>query len=334
MRWQESIYMKNPDHKGKLSIICAVYNGGIYFRELLDALLRQTRKDFQLIIVDDGSTDETQCHLEQCKEGFQEIQILCNETNHGVSFSRNRGIERVTGQYLVFLDADDFIEDNFVESIYSGIASCKQEWNILYFEIRKFYNDNLESTRKFKNKNKNTINNKEEIYRNLLDERYLGGYLFNKVFRYSVIQNAKIAFDEDVLISEDELFCLKYIKASRDERAYKINVIYYYRQHSYSTTSRLSIKKILSMLQARDFAAELLKGTDAYKLAIRQAFVAKIYASFYVSERKISKLELVKKIAILLDKHIKLNDKVCYLIYIISYRLAKKIYFRNKMIGE
>lgn len=57
--------MKNLDCKNTLSIICAVYNGGKYFRDLLDVLFRQTRKDFQLIIVDDGSIDDTQYHLEQ-----------------------------------------------------------------------------------------------------------------------------------------------------------------------------------------------------------------------------------------------------------------------------
>ena len=91
-----------------ISIIINVYNGEKYIKKCLDSVINQTYKNLEILIINDGSTDKT---LEICKKYKDErIKIITTE-NQGLSFSRNVGIDNAGGEYLYFVDADDFIRE-------------------------------------------------------------------------------------------------------------------------------------------------------------------------------------------------------------------------------
>ena len=102
----------------KLSLIISAYNEARYIRKTLDSILGQTIKKFELIIVNDGSTDGTADLLNEILHGVMEIPYkIITKTNGGVCSARNRGLEEASGDYVMFLDGDDYIAEDLVESV-------------------------------------------------------------------------------------------------------------------------------------------------------------------------------------------------------------------------
>lgn len=97
----------------KVSIIVPAYNCEKYIRECIDSLLKQTYPNIEIIVVDDGSTDKTGDILEE----YQGKIILMHQDNMGVCAARNLGIERCSGDYLLFIDSDDYVSDDYVERL-------------------------------------------------------------------------------------------------------------------------------------------------------------------------------------------------------------------------
>ena len=112
----------------KVSVIIPVYNAEKYLEECLDSLLRQTFTDMEIICVDDGSTDSSAEILKRFQEKDRRIRVLFQE-NQYAGIARNNGMKIAQGEYLLFLDADDFFEDTLLEKIYSQGKKMEQ---ILY----------------------------------------------------------------------------------------------------------------------------------------------------------------------------------------------------------
>lgn len=102
----------------KISVIIPAYNSQQFIAETLDSLLRQTLKDIEVIIVNDGSTDDTQKIIDEYAEK-NSIFVPFVQENAGVSAARNFGLEKATGEYVVFLDADDYFSDSSLEAFYT-----------------------------------------------------------------------------------------------------------------------------------------------------------------------------------------------------------------------
>nr|MCR4662874.1 glycosyltransferase [Endomicrobiaceae bacterium] len=104
----------------KVSVIVPVYNVEQYLRQCLDSIINQTFKDFECICVNDGSTDNSLTILQEYSKKDNRIKII-NQKNSGSSVSRNNGIKQALGQYVSFVDADDWITDNYLEILYNKI---------------------------------------------------------------------------------------------------------------------------------------------------------------------------------------------------------------------
>ncbi|MEK8215865.1 glycosyltransferase family 2 protein [Paenibacillus sp. FSL L8-0463] len=101
-----------------LSIVIPTYNLGNLIKGTLDSLVKQSVKNFEVVIIDDGSTDKTVNFVEEYKSDLN-LKIISQE-NSGVSFARNRGIEEASGEYILFLDGDDYVSEKLVERINSN----------------------------------------------------------------------------------------------------------------------------------------------------------------------------------------------------------------------
>ena len=102
----------------KYSFIVAVYNISKYINRCMDSLLNQTIKDYEIIVVNDGSTDDS---LEKIRKYEQVIKIV-NKENGGLASARNKGMEVATGEYCVFIDGDDFVKRDYLEIFDKKIA--------------------------------------------------------------------------------------------------------------------------------------------------------------------------------------------------------------------
>lgn len=114
-----------------ISIIIPAYNAEKYIEKCLDSIISQTKKELEIIVVNDGSTDNTESIVKNYKD--KRIKYFKNK-NQGIGKTRNFGIEKATGKYIMFIDSDDYIEKNECEKLY-----CKAENNNLDIVICDFY---------------------------------------------------------------------------------------------------------------------------------------------------------------------------------------------------
>ena len=106
----------------KISIIIPVYNVEQYIKNCLESVINQTYDNWEIILIDDGSTDNSKAIYENIAIKNDKIKIF-KQTNKGVSAARNLGIEKAQGDYIVFLDADDWIEKKFLERMLEVIEN-------------------------------------------------------------------------------------------------------------------------------------------------------------------------------------------------------------------
>ena len=103
----------------KISVIIPVYNSEHFLRQCLDAVLRQTLSEFKIILINDASTDASQKIIDEYIARDERIHALTQNENKGVSAARNTGIENAAGEYIIFLDADDYwMDDEMLASLY------------------------------------------------------------------------------------------------------------------------------------------------------------------------------------------------------------------------
>ena len=122
----------------KISIILPVYNVEKYLKQCLDSIINQTFTDFECICVNDGSTDSSLKILQQYASKDNRFKII-NQENKGLSESRNIGLSVAIGDYILFIDSDDFIDNNFCEVLYMDTIKYKAE--LVFGGIYKYYSD-------------------------------------------------------------------------------------------------------------------------------------------------------------------------------------------------
>lgn len=108
----------------KVSVIVPVYNSSKYLRECLDSILNQTLKEIEVIIIDDGSTDDSISIISEYEDKDERVKALFN-TNHGTGYTINQGIKLARGEYIAEVDADDFIDPDMYEYLYSLTEDTK-----------------------------------------------------------------------------------------------------------------------------------------------------------------------------------------------------------------
>ena len=122
----------------RISVIIPVYNSERYLKKCLDSLLDQTYQDFEIIAVNDGSTDGSRAVLDQYQAKYPDTVRVYDKENDGQGAARNFGMEKAAGEYVLFLDSDDYIEKSMLETLYN--AAVQQESDLVvcdYYEIEE-----------------------------------------------------------------------------------------------------------------------------------------------------------------------------------------------------
>ena len=204
----------------KVSVIVPVYNSCEYIGSTLDSIINQDFSSFELIVIDDGSTDNS---LEIIKEKLLKSTIsyeIIHQENAGVSHARNVGIEKATGEYLVFVDSDDYITGNHLSELYNG----ETEFSLIQF-IKKD-GDKMSTPDHY---SKRLMSCDEFITKELKMEIYFN--FWQLMYKTSIIKDNNIRFNPDVIYGEDTEFALKALVYGK-EIAVSNEVTYYYIQHS------------------------------------------------------------------------------------------------------
>ena len=127
----------NTDKKEyEISVIMPCYNTEKYVEETLKSVLNQSFKNYEIICLNDGSTDGTVQILNKYQKLYSNIRVISNE-NHGVAYERNIGIQSSKGKYIYYMDSDDLIRENCLETLYNYAENDKLD--VVYFEADSFY---------------------------------------------------------------------------------------------------------------------------------------------------------------------------------------------------
>ncbi len=188
------------------SIIIPAYNSEDSVSRCLESILTQDENDYELIIVDDGSTDLTGAILDDLARKVTHLKVIHNKTNLGVSVARNKGIDVSQGDYLLFIDSDDYIGQGYLSAIHDAIDADKAD--IFIWGITKIANN---ASPKVISPPCFTTFERFDFLSSFLPSQLdcgIYGYVANKAVRRSLIEKNRIRFDTDLRLLEDYDFFL------------------------------------------------------------------------------------------------------------------------------
>ena len=281
--------MMNP----LISIVIPVFNAEKYIKQCIDSVLAQTYDNYEIIIVNDGSTDKTGELIDYYSKKYNRIHYYLKQ-NGGVSSARNYGIDKSSGDYICFIDADDIIENIYLETLYyamQGIADCSVG-GFKYINVTKEKEITVLPI-------KEEIKNLNDSILDFLDYEKPDWqrYMVNRLFKKSIINYNQLKFREDIFFKEDGLFLIDYLCASNGLVGYANKVIYYYRQNHDSALGSLNKKfnkRLFTNLDAHLLILERLNKNHLPKATIEKArthaFMSCAWISDILKENNIHKL--------------------------------------------
>lgn len=287
--------------KPKISIIIPAYNVEKYIGECLLSIIKQTFKELEIIIINDGSTDRTE---EIIKLFMKDKRIkLISQENQGLSNARNKGISIAKGEYIGFIDSDDWIDKNYYEELLKTISKYKADYAIAsVLKHKKFY------------KKYNVLHKKENIAISLKDKIKISEdrthrlfNVWNKLYKKDFLLSNNITFPEG-RIFEDTTFNIKAIfYAKKIVTVPKVKYHYRQRTNSIINSKDINGQKKEDYILAYEEIIEF-----AYKNNMRLPEGLNYSTSYYKGPFKIYKGKYKKKITLL------------GLVTLISYQTEKK----------
>lgn len=283
----------------KISVIVPVYKVEPYLRKCVDSILLQTFTDFELLLVDDGSPDDCGAICDAYADQDDRVRVF-HKPNGGVSSARNLGLDNTKGEWVTFVDADDFIAPTFLDGLYMPIAAGE---NIDFVQG---------GCVNWKNEEVVGINQKYD-YLIGSDPAYvfekIRGLTFSKLFLSTNLENVKprsdslkIRFDERMKIAEDMAFTIDYLLHVR-RYAFVSETGYFYRtdNQSSATHSQNAIPYETELHSFRHLYSSTMAYIDKFHLTNREAM-------FRLQRRGNELLELCLKIA--QSSHFSLQQKI------------------------
>lgn len=224
------------------SIVMPVYGVEKYLERAVNSVLNQTYQNFELILVDDKSPDRCGEICDKIENMHINVKVIHHEENKGLSAARNTGIKYATGQYIWFMDSDDYVQKTLLEKVYDSLEENMAD--VVIFGLREqYYDKNGELKNQVDVLMPEEYLRTEDSVRNKimeLEEKTLYGYAWNKVYNLDYLKKIGIKY-ENVTLIEDIVFNIKYF-----ENIGKANIIgeclYYYEKRMGSSLTGKYVK--------------------------------------------------------------------------------------------
>lgn len=229
----------------RISIIIPIFNTDKYLRQCVNSILKQKFKDYEIILVDDGSNDESPKICEHYSKRYNFITTIHKE-NGGLSDARNTGLKYSKGQYILFIDSDDYIFDGALDSIIK-ILDEKPDVDIIFLEAVKLFedgriiplNDGYYKEAIFMKQQKEVLKHISRLYK-------FPGSACTKLVKRKLIEQHKLYFEKDQL-SEDVDWTVRVLMAAQTFN-YCDSYYYYYRQNRKESITNSQIQKNIHCL--------------------------------------------------------------------------------------
>ena len=213
----------------EISVIVPVYNVENKIRRCVDSILAQSFTGFELILVDDGSPDQSGEICDEYAAKDHRIKVI-HQQNAGPSAARNMGIRVAEGVFIAFVDSDDYLHKDYLKALYDTLQNNQTDMVMCnYFSVIET-GEIIENRHRFAdNTVLNRDNIKDSIYRDIFFNTNTTGYFspVNKLFRRQIICDNQIFMDESMSFGEDMLFVMQYIKHC-NSIALSDKILYYY----------------------------------------------------------------------------------------------------------
>ncbi len=252
----------------KISVVVPVYNVEKYLDKCLDSLVNQTYKNLEIIIVNDCTKDNSEKIINEYKSKYKNIVYIKNEKNSGLSFSRNAGMKKATGDYIGFIDSDDYVGYDYYESLYKTITENKADIAICDINIVQEETGTINRSKcgSYKNTKESFVNNG------------LSASAANKLFkRGTILYDFEVGkINEDIAVTIPSI-----IKAKKV--VYDSNAVYNYIQRDGSIqNSKLSMKRF-DIINAVNLTLDRIKDEEDYEdykdmIVYNQIFLFLLYA--------------------------------------------------------
>ena len=239
--------------KPLISVIVPVYKVEQYIERCIESILRQTYKNIEIILVDDGSPDACGVMCDKYAAKDSRIRVIHKE-NGGLSSARNAGMQTAKGEYICFVDSDDWLDETFVEVLEALLTEKQTDFSACRFcEV-------IEGNPVPQNKaSKAPQLFEENLMRNAIIDDTYAGFACNKLFRADIIHENGLRFDEKIFNGEDLPFTIEYLKHCR-KGAYVPSELYFYNIRPQSiTTSRQFSERAYTILYAREKVLAMLE---------------------------------------------------------------------------
>lgn len=316
-----------------ITIIVPVYNTEKYLPRCIDSVLKQSYKNFVLMLINDGSTDGS---AKICQEyvNIDDRIVFINKDNSGVSSTRNYGIDLCNTEYITFVDSDDFVSKNYLEELLLKIGGNDLSCSSYYY-----YCENGNKRKAvYCGENEVEVLTREEAIISALREDGIRGFCCRALFKTDVIKKNNIRFRNDILYCEDVVFFIQYLSLV-DKIVYLDRPLYYYFVRSNSATASFgnAQRTVDLALDALNKTSENIDNLDV-SIAIKD-YCANAYFYVYqsaimsktankVDKRKYKKALKMNFKHILTSKSIKKDRKILAFVMLYfknTFTLLKKI---------
>ncbi len=243
----------------KVSVIVPCYNAQERIRHTLDSLRAQTLRDIEIICIDDKSTDDTLQILREYEKRDKRLHIIEMQNNSGASAARNAGLAAARGEYIGFVDADDYVDADFYENLYNRAAKTKAD--IVKGLARVIGYDGR-------------VGACGPDHAKIAANRAYFHYTFwSAIYRRDFIQEKSIDFQTGIIVAQDVVFLLKAVMlAERIELIDSPSYYYYWRMAGSLDSERLSDAKVKSNIEAFNIMIDFLNDHDIERNVYNVAF--------------------------------------------------------------
>ena len=223
-----------------LTLVVPIYNMEGYLARCMDSLLSQICRDFEIILVDDGSTDSSGILCDSYAERYPGLIRAVHKKNGGLSTARNAGMDAARGEWIVFPDPDDWVEPDYVESFLYFQRQFQAELVCL-----GYYVDTDDASEANGSNMEPYLIEGDECQRSILLGPSFQGFSWNKIYRLDIIRKYDLRFSDGVGNSEDVYFAYQYLaKCSRIVHAPGKRVYHYYQRDNSTTRSGYTKRKL------------------------------------------------------------------------------------------
>ncbi len=284
----------------KISVIVPIYNVAPYLRECIDSIIGQSYKNIEILLIDDGSTDESPSICDEYSLIDKRIRVFHKE-NGGLSDTRNFGIKKATGKYLSFIDSDDYISNDFLYTLYDNLKKSKMKISATGYCFL-FPNDEVEYNN-FRGINRAYNEEEAQIYLNSVG--YFNVAAWNKLYEKELFQDIEFPVGKK---SEDWFIMYKLIERANGIY-YSSDEKYFYRQRKGSITKSSNINT--DVIEAAKEVYDYFKFNQRENI-IPFAAQSLAFALIGVYNTKLCRGESKKNLSVYRQEVLKIKKEITY----------------------